>query len=122
MSDSKSLDGVVVAFMESGCLAFLDLRWDGGFTANIPGDVILDKLGEYRIFDDDSALRWSDIPVIGLRTIPINDGGIGRCVNEVGELFNSTRIGIMNAGKKVEGDETGLVLHGDIIADGTFVS
>jgi len=68
-------------------------------------------------------LRWDGIPVIGLRTIPINNSRIGRGVNEVRELLGSTSIGIENAGKDVKADETGLVLHGDrIIADGAFVS
>jgi len=115
----REFDYITVMFVRSEGLVFLDLRWDGGITAKIPGDVILDKLWKYRIFDDDSALRWSGIPVIGLRTIPINDGGIGRCVNEVGESFNSTSTGIENAGEDVESNGSHIER---VIADSAFVS
>ena len=44
MSDSKSLDGVVVAFVESASLAFLNLSADGGLSAEITDNVIRHEL------------------------------------------------------------------------------
>jgi hypothetical protein len=119
----REFDCIIVAFVRSDGLAFVDLRWDGGLTAKVPGDVVVYRLLVDQVLDYDTALSRGDIPILESHVIPFNDGGVGRCINQICESFSSMNIGVMNAGKKVKVDGTGLVLHGDrVIADGTFVS
>ena len=122
MGSCKLLDGVIVVFMGSDSLVFLDLRLDGGFLAKITSSIFLELLGN-GVLDHKAALSRSDVPFIRLNTISVGVSRIGgRMRGIVSEALSSTRFGVIDAGKYIESNRTGLVLHsGGIITDGAVM-
>ena len=68
-------------------------------------------------------LSWGDIPIIQLNMISIGDSRIGgRMRGIISEALSSASLGIIDVGKYVESDRTGLVLHPDrIITNGAVM-
>ena len=123
MNSGKLLDRIAVTFVESNGLALFDLHLDGGFAAEGPGHVVLQKLLVDRVLDHDTALSRGDIPFIGLHTISISNSRVGGNVDVVCEMAGSTSAGIINASENVESDRTRLVLHVSwVITDGALMS
>ena len=112
----------MVTFVRLDGLAFFDLGLDGGLSAKITGDVVLQELLEKGVFGDDAALGWSDVPVVRAHTIPMSNSQ-GRCrVVVVREAWGSESLSVIDAGQDVEADRAGLVFHPDgIITDGAVV-
>ena len=115
MSCRELLDCVIVAVGSDG-VSFLDLRLDGCLSAKITSSIS-------RVLDHDAALSRSDVPVIRLNTISVSDNRIGgRMRSIVSEALRSASLGIIDAGKYVKSDRTGLVLYsGGIVTDGAVM-
>ena len=123
MSCHKLFDCIIVALVGSDGLSFLDLRLDGGFAAKIMGSVFFEKLLKKRVLGHEAMLSRGDIPIIRLNTISIGDSRIGgRMRGIISEALSSTSLGVMDAGKYVESDRTGLVHHPNrIITNGAVM-
>jgi hypothetical protein len=109
MSNRELLDGVTTTPVRADSLAFLDLGLDGGFTAKVPGDIILQELLEEWVLDHDTALSRGDVPIIRGHTISITYGRIGGSVKGVvREALGAASLGVIDTGQNVESDGTGL--------------